>query len=74
VNTSSVLDFNSPTDGHVNRNIRLALALIDLSKPSIEIVSYSSSDESGEKITVKWRVNGCHTLEEAYALVNGVKS
>ena len=33
--TKSVLEINGEHDGHVNRNIRIALALLDLSKPTI---------------------------------------
>ena len=41
VKTESVMEANNEFDGHVNRNIRVALSLIDLSKPSIEVVSYN---------------------------------
>lgn len=70
VNPESILEYNSLFDGHVNRNIRLALALIDLSKPYIEITSYKESDG---KVEITWQVNGCYKLNEARIVVNGVE-
>jgi hypothetical protein len=34
----SVMERNGQHDGHVNRNIRIALALIDLAQPQIEVI------------------------------------
>jgi hypothetical protein len=39
-------------DGHINRNIRLAVATIDLSRPYINIVNYK--DIGNDKIEVTW--------------------
>jgi hypothetical protein len=63
VKPDSVLEINGEHDGHVNRNIRIALAMIDLSQPHIEIVNITSFNESMSQVT--WRVNGCHTIDEA---------
>lgn len=61
----SVLEINGEHDGHVNRNIRIALALLDLSQPHIEIVNITSLNETTTRVL--WRVNGCHTINEARA-------
>jgi hypothetical protein len=47
VHKESVFAVNSKHDGHVNRNIRLAIALIDMSKPHIEIVNITNSSSVG---------------------------
>ena len=36
---------NDVNDGHINRNIRLAMALIDVSKPSIDVIGYNQSSD-----------------------------
>ena len=63
--------YNSEHDGHINRNIRISMALIEASQPYIEIVSYNQSTEGN--VTIKWRVNGCYKLNEAYYTVGGNK-
>lgn len=68
VNPDSVKSSGNAFDGHINRNIRLALALIDLSLPTIEIVEQT---ETNDLLEITWRVNGCHTLNEARAIING---
>ena len=68
VNPESVLKYNSEFDGHINRNIRLAIAMIDTAKPYIEIVK---TKESEEKIEITWQVNGCFKLNEARIVING---
>ena len=65
IDPTSVHKMNGENDGHVNRNIRIALALIKMSKPYIEIVSVK--DVEDELQEVKWRVAGCHTIDEARA-------
>lgn len=57
------MEINGEHDGHVNRNIRIALALMDMSRPHIEIVSIKEVNESTTRLT--WKVNGCHTIDEA---------
>ena len=44
----------------------MALALLDLSKPHIEIVNITSLNDSTTRVI--WKVNGCHTINEARAL------
>lgn len=70
INPESVMKHGNKYDGHINRNIRLALSLIDQSKPYIEVVSFNQSKES-DALTVTWKVNGCKTLNEARVIVNG---
>lgn len=43
----------------------MALALLDLSKPHIEIVNITSLNDSTTRVI--WKVNGCHTINEARA-------
>ena len=43
----------------------MALALLDLSKPHIEIVNITSLNDTTTRVT--WKVNGCHTINEARA-------
>lgn len=69
IKKESVHEMNGKYDGHINRNIRLALATIDLSRPYIQIVDYQNL--ANDKVEVTWQVNGCHTLNEARAIVNG---
>lgn len=64
------MESNNEFDGHINRNIRLALGLIDASRASIEVVSINKS-ASDENLTVTWQVNGCKSLNEARVSVNG---
>ncbi|CDW79494.1 zinc carboxypeptidase family protein [Stylonychia lemnae] len=71
ISKESVHDQNSIFDGHINRNIRLALAIIDLSKPYIDIVSYKELENN--QVELIWKVNGCHTLNQARTIINGVK-
>lgn len=40
VNIDSVNGFDAQYDGHINRNIRSILALIDMSKPYIEVSEF----------------------------------
>jgi len=69
VNKNSVIEKDGIHDGHINRNIRLALAIIDLSQPYIFITKYDERDDDTVQIT--WQVNGCHTLNEARVYVDG---
>jgi hypothetical protein len=68
VTNDSIYASNPEADGHINRNIRLALTILEMSKPYIEIVSYI--EKADNKVEIKWRVNGCYTINEARALVN----
>lgn len=42
---------NTQYDGHINRNIRASLALIDLSKPYIHITNYKENSDATVEIT-----------------------
>lgn len=48
----------SKTDGHINRNIRLMTALLEMIDPKIEIIGYQRSPEA---VIFFWKVNGCTT-------------
>jgi hypothetical protein len=50
IEASSVKKINGENDGHVNRNIRIALALIKMSKPYIEIVSLKDIDDELQEV------------------------
>lgn len=50
-------------DGHINRNIRVAMALIDMTKPYIDMISYNITPQE-DKQNITFQVNGCKTLNE----------
>ena len=49
-------------DGHINRNIRASLALIESTKPYIKVVGIRNVSNS-DKIEIKWVVNGCFQID-----------
>ena len=57
-------------DGHINRNIRAAIAMIDLTKPYIWVkrVAYIKATD---QVEVEFSVNGCITITEVSVVVNG---
>jgi len=55
-------------DGHINRNIRLATAMIDFSKPYIYVESIVQEHEN---IKVSFKVNGCGSVNQVYFEING---
>lgn len=58
----------SSYDGHINRNIRLAMSLIEISKPYIEVESITNINDY--EIEVIWKVNGCYQINEARVRIN----
>jgi hypothetical protein len=68
IKNETVEGFDPTYDGHINRNIRLSLAFLEITKPYIDIISYK--DKGNDKIEIKWRVNGCYTLNEVRAVIN----
>lgn len=68
VQKQSVLEKNGEHDGHVNRNIRIALALLDMVLPQIEVVEVKAINETSQRVT--WRVNGCHSINQAHVLIH----
>jgi hypothetical protein len=65
VKPESVLEVNGEYDGHVNRNIRIALALLDLSQPHVRVINITNINEDTERVF--WVVDGCHRIDEARA-------
>ena len=57
-------------DGHINRNIRLATALIDMSKPYIYIRHIGKDAADLDFLQVEFTVNGCAQAEYVGAIVN----
>ena len=56
-------------DGHINRNIRAAMALIDLSKPYIWIKRATHIVKT-DQVEVLFTVNGCINITEVNVYVN----
>ena len=52
ISKESIHEKNGKYDGHINRNIRLALAIIDLTKPYIQVIDYK--DAGNDKIEITW--------------------
>lgn len=51
-------------DGHINRNIRAALTMIDMSKPYYVVDSIKRIGTTNT-VEVTFKVNGCVDLDEA---------
>jgi hypothetical protein len=64
---------NNMFDGHINRNLRLSTAMIDMSKPYIYITQMVQVDKINELYEVHFKVNGCATIDQVYVLRNGEK-
>lgn len=61
-------------DGHINRNIRLAMALIDMTKPYILIERIISIKvEGNDMLQIEFKLNGCIDVQEVFFTRNGVK-
>ena len=61
-------------DGHINRNIRLAMAMIDMTKPYIMVDRILSIKIDGEDfLQIEFKLNGCVSVEEVSYHLNGVK-
>ena len=50
-------------DGHINRNIRAAMALIDLTKPYIWVKSAKYLEKT-DQVEVLFKINGCINITE----------
>ena len=60
-------------DGHINRNIRAAMAMIDLTKPYIWVTRATYIKET-DQVEVKFKINGCINITEVSVVVNGGSS
>ena len=56
-------------DGHINRNIRLSVAMIDLSKPYIYLHEVSMTNSGS--LVVKFALNGCIKADYVGAIIGG---
>ena len=56
-------------DGHINRNIRLAMALIDMAKPYLSVARVEELEGGRREIT--FTVNGCAWINEVSYSING---
>ena len=56
-------------DGHINRNIRAAMALIDLSRPYIWVKRATRIIKTGQ-VEVLFTINGCINITEVNVTVN----
>lgn len=45
VQPESINEINGDYDGHVNRNIRIAMSLIDMTQPHIEVVNITNIND-----------------------------
>lgn len=68
--SENVLDASSKGNGHVPRNIRLAIMTVDIVQPYVCILSASTSSisSSGSKpsLAVKWHVGGSVTVDATW--------
>ena len=60
-------------DGHINRNIRAAMAMIDLTKPYIWVTRATYIKET-DQVEVKFKINGCINITEASVITNGERT
>ena len=69
---SSIYDFipYNLFDGHINRNIRAAISMIDLTAPYIWLTR-GTYIEVTNQVEVAFKVNGCIDITEVSVIVNG---
>jgi hypothetical protein len=59
VDTASIMNMeDSLTNGHINRNIRASLVLIEMAKPYIDVYSIGQTKNSNQ-LELTFRVQGC---------------
>lgn len=58
-NLSSIYFSDSKYNGHINRNIRAVIALIDMAKPYVVI---ESVEQKGNELEVAFKINGCSEI------------
>lgn len=66
-------DMYNLCDGHINRNIRAALTMIDMSKPYIVVDSIQRVGTT-DTVEVTFRVNGCVDINQASVQLDNSKS
>jgi hypothetical protein len=72
-NTIYNLD-DASTNGHINRNIRASMSLIDMAKPYLVIDSIVEDKNKVDTIEVTFKINGCVTANDVSAKLNGQSS
>ena len=60
-------------DGHINRNIRAAMAVIDLAKPYIW-VTRATHIPATDQVEFKFQINGCINITEVSVVINSTTS
>ncbi len=66
---ADLLTPNGAEDGYVPKNVRVALAAIDVAEPWIRWTNRASvpaSVASGEPVTVEWQVRGCFEVDDTH--------
>ena len=64
----SILSNDQKFNGHINRNIRAILALVDSAKPYVEIVGVKETSDN--KVEVTFQVNGCSEINALKVVQN----
>ena len=59
----------SQSNGNINRNIRAALALIDMTKPYIQ-VNNAKFLQGSQQVEINFQINGCINITEVSVAVN----
>jgi hypothetical protein len=67
------------TNGHINRNIRAAMTMIDMAKPYVVVISVTEGTSSSSSSTstrsgsakVTFKINGCRTLDSVTIRIDG---
>lgn len=59
---------NCPSDGHINRFIRMSLAFIDVMQVYPVVTNFVYANNNSQ-VMISWKINGCLTLNSAKILV-----
>ena len=58
-------------DGHINRNLRLATSMIDMSKPYIYVNAIKQVEGVSHVFEISFVVNGCGSINKVFVERNG---
>lgn len=71
---SSIESFEDGYNGLINRNIRLAMTMIDISKPYIFVETIKKIKVEGQDLLqVEFQLNGCINITEVSYTINDTK-
>ena len=72
-NELDILIPEGPGDGHIPRNVRLALAALDFAQPYIEMISVSGRKTTSNNHTIdfSWRIGGAVHVDETQLFIAG---